>query len=170
MIFSQGAGHAQPNKAADPGLVFDAGWNDWLAFLCGTTTGIGAGTCSTLSGLGYSLDGSDLNVASIAIGDLAGVQTIKRKVTNVGKGKATYTSSTTGLAGFNIAVLPSSLTLNPGETKSFNVTFTRTATAPLSTYAGGQLTWTDGTHKPAYDDLKAAVADIRSGAVACTGG
>ena len=43
-------------------------------------------------------------------------------------------------------MLPSSLTLNPGETKSFNVTFTRTATAPLSTYGGGQLTWTDGTH------------------------
>ena len=40
---------------------------------------------------------------------------------------------------------PSSLTLNPGETKSFTVSFTRT-TATLNTYTGGQLTWSDGTH------------------------
>ena len=35
-IFRQGAGHVQPNKAADPGLVYDSSFNDWLAFLCGT--------------------------------------------------------------------------------------------------------------------------------------
>jgi subtilisin family serine protease len=145
VIFSQGAGHVQPNKAADPGLVFDAGWNDWLAFLCGTTTGVGPSTCNALSGLGYSLEPSNLNVASIAIGDLAGVQTVMRKVTNVGKSKATYTASSTGLAGITVAITPSSLTLNPGETGTFTVKFTRT-TATLNTYAGGQLTWTDGTH------------------------
>ena len=42
-------------------------------------------------------------------------------------------------------VNPSSLALNPGQTKSFKVTFTRT-TAALNAYTGGQLTWTDGTH------------------------
>ena len=36
VIFRQGAGHVQPNRAADPGLVFDSGLNDWLGFLCGT--------------------------------------------------------------------------------------------------------------------------------------
>jgi subtilisin family serine protease len=35
-IFRQGAGHVSPLKAADPGLVFDHGFNQWLAFLCGT--------------------------------------------------------------------------------------------------------------------------------------
>jgi subtilisin family serine protease len=145
VIFRQGAGHVRPNSAADPGLVFDHGWNDWLAFLCGTTTGVSASTCGALSGLGYSLDPSNLNVASIAIGDMAGVQTVTRKVTNVGKGKATYTASSTGMTGFTVAIIPSSLTLNPGETKSFNVTFTR-VDATLSAYGAGQLTWTDGTH------------------------
>jgi hypothetical protein len=99
-------------------------------------------------GAGYSLDPSDLNVASIAIGDLAGVQTVKRKVTNVGTAAATYTASTTGLGGINVAISPNSLTLNPGQTKSYTVTFTRT-TATLNTYStgsSGQLTWTDGTH------------------------
>jgi len=145
VVFSQGAGHVRPNVAADPGLVFDASWNDWLAFLCGTTTGVGASTCTALSGLGYSLDASNLNVASIAIGDIAGIQSVTRKVTNVGKSKSTYTVSTTGLAGFTVAVTPTSLTLNPGETKSFTVAFTRT-NATLSAYQAGQLLWTDGTH------------------------
>ena len=145
VIFRQGAGHVRPNSAADPGLVFNAGWNDWLAFLCGTTTGVSASTCSTLAGMGYSFDPSNLNTASIAIGDLAGVQTVTRKVTNVGSAPATYTASYTGLLGLNVVISPSSLTLNPGETKSFTVTFT-TTTAALNAYVGGQLTWSDGTH------------------------
>jgi hypothetical protein len=36
LIFRQGAGHVQPNSAADPGLVYDSSWNDWLAFICAT--------------------------------------------------------------------------------------------------------------------------------------
>jgi subtilisin family serine protease len=145
VIFRQGAGHVRPNSAADPGLVYDSGFNDWLAFLCGTTTGVGPSTCNALSGAGYSLDPSDLNVASIAIGDLAGSQTVKRRVTNVGGTSATYTSTVTGMTGITTVVTPSSLTLNPGQTKTFTVSFTRTDAA-VNAYTGGQLTWTDGTH------------------------
>ena len=144
VIFRQGAGHVRPNKAADPGLVFDSGWNDWRAFLCGTTTSLSASTCATLRSMGYSTDPSDLNLASIAIGDLAGVQTVTRKVTNVSSAAATYTASVTGMAGITTAVSPTSLTLSPGQTKSFTVTFTRT-TAALDAYAGGQLSWAAGT-------------------------
>jgi subtilisin family serine protease len=145
VIFRQGAGHVRPNKAADPGLVYDHGFNDWLAFLCGTTTGVNPATCTALQGLGFSFDPSDLNVPSIAIGDLAGVQTVTRKVRNVGSSPATYNASVTGMAGITVNVSPASLTLNPGETKSFTVTFTRT-TAALNAYTGGQLAWSDGTH------------------------
>jgi subtilisin family serine protease len=145
VIFRQGAGHIKPNSAADPGLVYNNTFNDWLAFLCGTTTGVSPSTCSALVGLGYSLDPSDLNVASIAIGDMAGTQTVTRKVTNVGSAAATYTASTTGLAGITVAVNPTSLTLNPGQTGTFTVAFTRT-TATIGSYVGGQLTWTDSTH------------------------
>jgi subtilisin family serine protease len=144
-IFRQGAGHVQPNSAVDPGLVYNGGWNDWLAFLCGTTTGVGASTCAALVGLGYSLDPSDYNGASIAIGALAGIQTVHRKVTNVGSAAATYTPSVTGMTGITTVVSPSSLTLNPGQSGSFTVQFTVT-TAALNAYTGGQLTWSDGTH------------------------
>jgi len=145
VIFRQGAGHVRPNSAADPGLVFNSDINDWFAFLCGTTTGVNPATCSALVAAGYSLDPSNLNVASIAIGDMAGAQSVTRRVTNVSASAATYTPSFTGLGGFGVAFSPTSLTLNPGETKSFTVAFTRT-TATLNAYTGGQLTWTDGTH------------------------
>jgi subtilisin family serine protease len=144
-IFRQGAGHIKPNSAADPGLVYNSSFNDWLAFLCGTTNGVDPDTCTALVNAGYSLDPSDLNVASIAIGDLAGVQTVTRKVTNVGTAAAPYTASTTGLTGIDVNVSPSSLPLSPGQTGTFTVTFTRT-TAALNAYVGGQLTWSGGGH------------------------
>ena len=145
LIFRQGAGHVQPNKAMDPGLVFDAGWNDWLAFICATQPQGLETLCKSLWDAGYSKNASDLNTASIAIGDLAGVETITRKVTNVGSAPATYTPSYTGLAGFTVAISPSSLTLVKGATGTFTVTITRT-TAALNAYTGGQLTWSDGPH------------------------
>lgn len=144
VIFRQGAGHIDPNKAVDPGLVYNAGWNNWLAFLCGTTNGIAAATCNALQGMGYSLDPSDLNVASIAIGALAGEQTVIRRVTNVGTTTATYESSV-DIAGFGVEVSPSTLTLAPGQSASFTVKFTN-EDAPLNTYTGGYLYWSDGTH------------------------
>jgi len=145
-IFRQGAGHVAPNSAADPGLVYNSGFNDWLAFLCGQVPGlVNPASCTTLVGLGFSTDASNVNVASLAIGDMAGTQTISRKVTNVGGVAATYTASVSGMDGITTEVSPSSLTLAPGETKSFSVTFTED-TATLGSYAGGQLTWSDGTH------------------------
>jgi hypothetical protein len=146
VIFRQGAGHVSPNGAADPGLVLNAGWNDWLAFLCGATSGVDPASCSWLAAMGYSLDPSDLNVASIAIGDVAGAQTVTRRVTNVDWKRATYTPSVTGLSGFDVAIDPPSLSLRRGATGTFKVTFTRNG-APLNAYAGGQLAWTDGTHQ-----------------------
>jgi len=145
VIFRQGAGHVRPNNAANPGLVYNSGFNDWLAFLCGTTTGVNPATCSALVGAGYSTDPSNFNGASIAIGDLPGTQTVTRKVTNVGGSAANYTASVSGMAGINVTVTPSSFSINPGQTKTYTVTFTRT-TAALNAYVGGQLTWSDGSH------------------------
>jgi subtilisin family serine protease len=141
LIFRQGAGHVQPNSAADPGLVFDSQYTDWLGFLCGTQ--LPASFC-TDTGIAV-LDPSDFNVASIAIGDLAGVQTISRRVTNVGKRRATYTPSVAGMAGFDVQVNPATMTLRRGETQSFTVKFTRTSAA-VGAYTGGQLTLTDATN------------------------
>ena len=169
VIFRQGAGHVRPNNAADPGLVYDSGFNDWLAFLCGTTTAVNPASCTALKAAGFSTDASDMNVASIAIGDLAGVQTVKRQVTNVGSAAATYTASVSGMAGINTVVSPASLTLNPGQTGKFTVTFT-TTTAPLNAYVGGQLTWSDGKHNVRSPMVVRPVALAAPAQVTGTGG
>ena len=137
-IFRQGAGHVHINAAANPGLVFDSGWNDWLSFLCGVQPG---GGCAGVT----PMHPSALNVPSIAFGALPGSQTVKRRVTNVSGNPATFNYSVSGMAGFTVTVNPSALTLAAGATKEVEVTVTRT-TAALNAYTGGQLTWSDGTH------------------------
>ncbi|HET7201874.1 MAG TPA: S8 family serine peptidase [Steroidobacteraceae bacterium] len=139
LIFRQGAGQVDPKKAVHPGAVYKHGFNDWLAFLCGATTGVNPSTCTALRNAGYSTEPSNLNVPSIAIGDMLVAQTVKRRLTNVSGKKLTLTASVTGMGGFAVAH-PPSLTLNPGETVPFEITFTR-ATAALNAYTGGQLTW-----------------------------
>ena len=146
VIFREGAGHVRPNAAVDPGLIYDAGSDDWQAFLCGSTSAIDPAECRALADRGFSTDPSDLNTASIAIGDLPGAQTVTRRVTNVGGSPASYTVTVAGMSGVEVAVSPSAIALDAGETASFRVRFA-TTTAPLQTYAGGTLTWSDGTHE-----------------------
>ena len=143
VIFRQGAGYVKPNSAVDPGLVFDSGWNDWLSFICATQPSGLTSTCNALWNMGYSNDPSNFNVASIAIADLPGSQTVTRTVTNVGA-KATYTFSFSG-AGISASVSPATFTLKPGEKQKLQITITNTGAA-LNAYTGGQLTWSDGTH------------------------
>jgi hypothetical protein len=142
--FDKGAGHVAPNPAVDPGLVYDAGILDYLAFLCGSSSAVGPNTCAALASLGYPFDPSDLNLPSIGIHSLAGIQTVTREVTNVGSEAATYTASWT-LPGIDVTVTPGSLTLPAGGSAAFEVTFTRTA-APLGEYVFGELVWSDGVH------------------------
>jgi subtilisin family serine protease len=136
--FNVGSGHVRPNAMVDPGLVYDAGFSDYLAFLKGQ------GLCCASSASIPALDASDLNQPSLAVGDLAGVQTLTRRVTNVGGSAATYTATVVAPAGFTVST-PAPLVLAAGETKSFSVTITR-VDAPLNTYRFGSLTWSDGTH------------------------
>ncbi|MGP3964330.1 S8 family serine peptidase [Nonomuraea sp. 3N208] len=143
--FAQGAGHVTPNNAADPGLVYDSDIKDWISFLCGTTKGVEKEVCDALAKQGHSLDPSDLNAPSIAIGRMAGTQKVTREVTNVGRSTSTYTASVTGLSGITVKVTPDKLKLRAGETKSFTVEFARD-TAPMNAYQSGQLTWKDNRH------------------------
>ncbi len=139
VIFRQGAGHVQPNSAADPGLVFDSGFADWLGFLCGTQ--LPTFFC-TDSGIPV-IDPSDFNSASVAIGDLAGSQTVTRTVTNVGRTSATYSATATG--DLDVSISPATFSISPGRSQTLEITISR-GEAALNEYAGAQITWTDGTH------------------------
>ncbi|MFC4588716.1 S8 family serine peptidase [Sphaerisporangium corydalis] len=170
VIFAKGAGHVTPNSAADPGLTYDSGMKDWIAFLCATTKGVRAETCAKLARAGYSLDPSDMNVPSISVGRLSGTtQKVTRRVTNVGDSTATYTASTDGLAGIKTKVEPNRLTLRPGQSKSFTVTFTRT-TAPTNVYQGGRLTWRDRHHTVTVPVLVRPVQETWAATYGAAGG
>lgn len=130
--FIQGAGHADPTKYFEPGLLYLNGISDWLAYI---------------QGIGYNagvppIDPSNLNLASIAIGSLTASETITRTVTATQPG--TYTASVS-VPGIDAVVSPSTITLGAvGDTANFSVTFTRT-TAPLDQFTTGALTWTNGS-------------------------
>ena len=138
-VFAYGAGHVVPNSAVDPGLVYKSGFIDWLGFLCGTGQ-LNASYCPVIG-----IDPSNLNYPSIAIGELAGSQTVTRRVTNVGPA-GTYTVSVNAPAGVNVVVSPASLTLAKGASATYTVTFTTQAGATIGAYTSGSLTWSNGTH------------------------
>jgi subtilisin family serine protease len=138
--FGAGSGQVQPNKAVNPGLIYEAGFNDYLAFLKGQ------GLCCASSAGIPALDASDLNQPSLAVGDLAGVQTLHRTVTNVGGSAANYTANVVAPAGFVVNVTPAAFSIPAGGTQGFDVAITRTDAAPLNTYRFGSLTWSDGSH------------------------
>jgi subtilisin family serine protease len=138
--FAQGAGFVNPNGAADPGLVYPATPNEWRQYLVGLGVHF-APPFDTLT----PISGSELNQASIGIGALPGIGSVHRHVTNVGSTTATY-NAVASLPGFDVSVSPSVLTLAPGESATFTVTFTRNG-APFDEYAKGSLTWSDDTHR-----------------------
>lgn len=132
--FAQGAGHADPTRFFDPGLLYLNDVPDWVGYI---------------DWLGYDtpvdpISGSNLNLASIQVPDLTAPVTVTREVTATEAGE--WTASVQGVDGITVDVQPSVLTFGAaGETATFTVTFTRTD-APLDEFAMGSLTWSDGAN------------------------
>lgn len=161
--FDYGNGHlnigkpTRNNSIFRPGLVYDAGFNDYLGFLCDAEPGVFSNptaTCASLEAAGYSTDASDLNLASIAVGELAGSQTVYRTVTSVANGRQDlhYSVSVDAPAGIDVTVNPSSFSIGAGESVTYAVTFTANSNAVLDQYAFGSLTWhaSDGSRRGNY--------------------
>lgn len=169
-VFDMGAGHVdpggkEPGSAFNPGFVYDAGFNEYLGFLCDaepTVFANPAATCASLEAAGIPVDASDLNLASIGVGDVAGSQTVTRTVTSVADRALRYQVRVNAPAGFDVAVSPSSFRIAPGETVSYTVTFTNES-APIGEWRTGSLTWKSGQYE-AYSPiaLRAALFDAQS--------
>ncbi|MGB5246405.1 MAG: S8 family serine peptidase [Woeseia sp.] len=144
--FDFGAGHIAPNAANDPGLVYEAGEDDYDAFSCGISSpAVSQARCDALTAAGLSLDPSDLNQPSIAIARLANSQTVTRRVTNVSDTTENYAAQVAAPPGITVAVVPASLSLAPGQSASFEVTMTY-ASGPLNSWRFGSLTWVSDDH------------------------
>ena len=139
---SQGAGEVDPRTVLDPGLVYAAGLSDWLAYL--RSGGMDVSGLAPDSGGGAVRDvpAIDLNAPSISVGSLVGEETVTRTVTNVGGSVETYHAHVTGLRGIAISVSRPSITLRPGQSARFAVTFSARRSARYGSFAHGSLAWT----------------------------
>src|SRR5690606_30993227 len=66
--FDFGSGHIDPDRANDPGLVYDVTVDEYDAFACGTgSPAVDGARCDALATDGLSFDPADLNQPSIAL-------------------------------------------------------------------------------------------------------
>ncbi|GMI91145.1 Subtilisin-like Serine protease 1.7 [Hibiscus trionum] len=141
-----GAGHINPNKAMDPGLIYDIDWQGYVDFLCG---------------LGYSVtemkaiirqsqwncsdEGTDVNYPSFVAmfnASSPNVKNFTRVVTNVGDGQSVYHAVVETTYGMMIRVEPTALTFtNKYQKKNFVVSVQAYGKTPPVTY--GYLKWVD---------------------------
>jgi subtilisin family serine protease len=121
--FEYGAGHIDPNKALDPGLVYDITNDEYDAYFADMEN-----------------EARNLNLPSITMSGVASSQTITRRVTNASDEAGAYTVSVSPPPGMRVDVVPSSLSLAPGQSATFEVTVSYES-GPLDLWRFGSLTW-----------------------------
>jgi hypothetical protein len=145
-----GAGHVDPSGSAtapgstfNPGIVYDAGFNEYLGFLCDAAPEVFANptaTCASLASAGVPTRSENLNYPSIGVSEVPGTKTVQRSVTNVTGSALTINASVVEPTGFDVTVSPSTLVVPPGQTRTFELTFNN-VDAPLGEWRFGSLTW-----------------------------
>lgn len=156
--FDYGAGHVNPQKAMDPGLVYDLSSQDYVDFLCAQNYSERAIQVVARRRMpcrrGAAAKPADLNYPSFAanfdqsVGTAKLAANFRRTVTNVGPAKSSYTAKITSPAGVLISVRPSVLNFQSVNQK---LSYTLSVSArPMSLLPGdthslfGSLSWTDG--------------------------
>ncbi|KAK3034946.1 hypothetical protein RJ639_032346 [Escallonia herrerae] len=149
--FAYGAGHINPLKAVNPGLVYDAGVVDYIKFLCGqgyNTTDLrlvtgDSSTCTkATTGLVW-----DLNLPSFALSAVP-LHTFNRKftrtVTNVGSPMSTYRVTIKAPDSLKISVEPAVLAFKSlGQKLPFVV---KVQGLIGRTRVSASMVWDDGVH------------------------
>lgn len=143
-----GSGHIRPKHALDPGLVYDASYQDYLLFACASG---GAQLDHSLPCPATPPPPYQLNHPSLAIHGLNGSVTVQRTVTNVGQGSARYSVAVVEPMGVSVKVSPRSLSFaRTGEKKSFRIkieaTKGRGGWRVNGQFVAGSYTWSDGVH------------------------
>ncbi|XP_016198103.1 subtilisin-like protease SBT2.6 [Arachis ipaensis] len=137
--FDYGSGHVNPRDALDPGLIFDAGYNDYLGFLC-TTPGIDIHEiknytntpCNNTMG-----NPANLNSPSVTVSHLVRTRVVTRTVTNVAGEEETYVNTARMDPAVAIEVNPPAMTIRPGASRKFTVTLT--VRSVTGTYSFGEV-------------------------------
>ncbi|KAI3467392.1 hypothetical protein Pfo_024055 [Paulownia fortunei] len=155
--FSYGAGHIDPVKAVDPGLVYETFPEDYIKMLC--SLGYDSATLRKIFGgnttcpAGVQTTPKDLNYPSMTSRimttngnkSVTFSQKITRTVTNVGLGNSTYKVTTSTSPDYNITVKPNILAFGAvNEKKSFEVIISGKTDGKM---VSASLEWSDGVHR-----------------------
>ncbi|KAK4439496.1 Subtilisin-like protease SBT5.4 [Sesamum alatum] len=146
--FAYGSGHIRPNRAVDPGLVYDLTLNDYLDFLCGI--GYSQTQIRQVAGIHYHKCPEDYSILnfnnpSITVLNVRGTVNVTRTVKLVGK-PGIYAARLRAPYGYSISVEPNILQFKKtGEEKSFKLIIT-VHRASSTVYGFGELIWQDSTH------------------------
>ncbi|KAL9351769.1 hypothetical protein Peur_054449 [Populus x canadensis] len=150
--FGYGSGHINPAKAINPGLIYDAGEEDYVRFLSGQ--GYSNKQLRLVKGDGSSCSEVtkeavwNLHYPSLGLSVRSGhsiTRVFHRIVTNVGSPESSYKAIVKAPNGLKIKATPKALRFNyVGHIKSFVVT----VKAKLGeTAISGALIWDDGEHQ-----------------------
>ncbi|XP_058110931.1 LOW QUALITY PROTEIN: subtilisin-like protease SBT4.10 [Magnolia sinica] len=154
-VFAYGAGHINPIKAVDPGLVYATQQGDYIKMLCSegynsTTLRLITGhktTCPT-----SSTATKDLNYPSMTLSVKANswiTANFTRTVTNVVPMNSKYKVTFNPNSSLNITVSPSVLSFKSlGEKRTFIVTVEGAVKkgGPSGRLSATSIVWSDGAH------------------------
>ncbi|KAK2965208.1 hypothetical protein RJ640_019963 [Escallonia rubra] len=158
-VWDIGAGHVDPEKAVDPGLVYDLTVEDYLNFLCASDYSRHA--IRQIAGRAVACEKtqyekSDINYPAISVTfDASGTSkmeaVVTRTVTHVSKEASIYSVTVTNPKGAVVTVDPPKMYFSKnGQTQSYGVRISveKVVVRPTNMVTElGKLSWTDGKHQ-----------------------
>ncbi|KAE8782213.1 Subtilisin-like protease [Hordeum vulgare] len=149
-VYDRGAGHVNPARAADPGLVYDLSVTDYAGYICWLLGDSGLAaivrnsslTCAKLP----KVHDVQLNYPTITVSATSTPFTVNRTVTNVGPAKSTFTAKVDAPRSLTVRVSPETLAFSKtGEKKTFSVSVSGHGLGK-EPYVEGSLSWVSEKH------------------------
>ncbi|XP_030511920.2 subtilisin-like protease 4 [Rhodamnia argentea] len=148
-VFAIGAGHVDPERAVDPGLVYDIQPDNYLPYLCGL--GYTDKEVAVIAGKRVNCSSripeGELNYPSFSV-TLGPAQTFSRTVTNVGIDHSSYVVTVVAHKGVQVSVKPATLKFtNLHQKATYSVAFSRADyTDTAANFSQGYLRWDSLNH------------------------
>ncbi|KAJ6940286.1 subtilisin-like protease SBT4.14 [Populus alba x Populus x berolinensis] len=154
--FAYGAGQVNPEKARNPGLVYDMDEMSYIQFLChegynrsslAVLVGSKSVNCSSLlPGIGYDALNYPTMQLSVKNKQEPTVGVFIRTVTNVGPSPSIYNATIQAPKGVDIVVKPMSLSFSRSSQKRSFKVVVKAKPMPSSQMLSGALVWKSNRH------------------------